>query len=652
MQVELCRDFRTDSNFVRYIRRTLAHKCVAMREKFPLHSLTSWVAASFAHRTTDRQIKKLQPFQFEVVRCGRRPTSACCRQSDPCSTIHHGNYGRRFKDDVRAGIISDLLHQMYRNQDNERLQQGCMEVLEDLLEISYPLAQEIISFVDEQPDDSSLVRLGFGILKNFSGARLFHSSYEDFYDDFPSVIIDCMNRQKSDPLIQEYGILCMKAFIEEQHQYGFLDVPSITRVFLQAMRNHANNSAVHVEACNALYYLNMDMIISVEWPPTTMLQAMNNQAHCANAQISICTLLHEILWEFVDIVSDDAEVFLRLVSGQEYQATLREYVQATLQAMQNHSNNEKVQNTALCCWNLNMNLDPNMMIESNTSLIIQGGGVELVSQAIRLIGISWSGISNLEHLFKSSGNARKIAIEGDTIPTLLEHLRRCEICWRNHFWGDKYQKQDVQGATICTFSALNHLFLENDGNAVSLRIASEGGITPIVDVTVMVINDVEFELKDDGILAHLAMFPSAEGMLPLHYASCWHHFSNAEPQRARKCDFESQRLGHITVVEHLLKVYPEAATIRDGSGRLPLHAAIEANAPLPVLKALLHVNPAAGQAVSLRRENGTVNFPPALLAAVSNCNLESIFILLCSNPTITKTQSTTTIKRKRKSAST
>jgi hypothetical protein len=201
---------------------------------------------------------------------------------------------------------------------------------------------------------------------------------------------------------------------------------------------------------------------------------------------------------------------------------------------------------------------------------------------------------------------------------------------KNHY--ADWPRTQVQ---IC--KVLNHLFLENTDNSVGPRIASEGGIEMIVGAIVMDASRPEplrlHELKDDDILAHLAMYASVNGMLPLHYAAAWHNAVNEE----------SPRNGQVEVVEHLLSVYPEAATVQDGSGMLPLHAAIEANAPLSVLEALLRVHPVAGEAVCRRHGDEMWNFPPVLMAAASDCHLESIFVLLRYVPTIVKRQGTISI---------
>ena len=130
-------------------------------------------------------------------------------------------------------------------------------------------------------------------------------------------------------------------------------------------------------------------------------------------------------------------------------------------------------------------------------------------------------------------------------------------------------------------------------------------------------------------------------MLPLHYVAAWRANSDEGPPTE----------GQVAMVEHILKAYPvAAATLRDGSGRLPLHAAILGNAPLSVLKALLRVNPAAGETVCRFGGDAMLNFPLALTAAASDCDLESIFVLLRHVLTITKRQRTTFVSnRKRKS---
>jgi hypothetical protein len=123
------------------------------------------------------------------------------------------------------------------------------------------------------------------------------------------------------------------------------------------------------------------------------------------------------------------------------------------------------------------------------------------------------------------------------------------------------------------YSALNHLFLENVDNIVSLQIARDHGIQPIVDVIIKSV-DPGFEhpnvLVGKNMLAHFAMLPSPNGWLPLHYAAAWYNDSGEETRKE----------GQAAVVDYLLNAYPEAMTIRDGNGCFPLHVAIAFNAPL------------------------------------------------------------------------
>lgn len=110
-----------------------------------------------------------------------------------------------------------------------------------------------------------------------------------------------------------------------------------------------------------------------------------------------------------------------------------------------------------------------MMQESTTfPHIIQGGGVELVIQAMQMIrqfnyahggGLLQSVTETLEHLFQGSIDARKTVIEGDAIPLLLNLLQNttAPLAIYNRCF---YQVK------ICTI--LNYLPLENSDSAVGL----------------------------------------------------------------------------------------------------------------------------------------------------------------------------------------
>ena len=66
---------------------------------------------------------------------------------------------------------------------------------------------------------------------------------------------------------------------------------------------------------------------------------------------------------------------------------------------------------------------------------------------------------------------------------------------------------------------------------MSLQIAREGGIEPVVDVIVKPVGPnvlCPFVLTDNNMLGHLAVFPSTNNMLPLHYAGTWRNLCGDE----------------------------------------------------------------------------------------------------------------------------
>jgi hypothetical protein len=129
-------------------------------------------------------------------------------------------------------------------------------------------------------------------------------------------------------------------------------------------------------------------------------------------------------------------------------------------------------------------------------------------------------------------------------------------------------------------------------------------------------------------------------MLPLHEAAGWKNTAGKAVTN------------QLAMTEHLLKVYPEAAYVRDSRDRLPLHLAIRAKAPLSMVQLLLDANQASGEA-NYRYKNEFLNFPPALIASASECDLDVVFTLLRFVPSIAKplgggeTSISTTTKRKR-----
>jgi hypothetical protein len=135
------------------------------------------------------------------------------------------------------------------------------------------------------------------------------------------------------------------------------------------------------------------------------------------------------------------------------------------------------------------------------------------------------------------------------------------ILQQNNGLEDVYRYKRPRKISWCgaVCATLNMLFVKNHDRAVSFQIANEGGIKLIVDEIGEYVKPVSLpltesinpfpghiELKAGDILAHLAIFPVDDGKLPLHYA-------------ADRGD-EAHKIGRMAVLEHLLKVYPEATS--------------------------------------------------------------------------------------------
>jgi hypothetical protein len=399
---------------------------------------------------------------------------------------------------------------------------------------------------------------------------------------------------------------------------------------------------VQVAACDALYWVEGAIVIEEEWPPFTILHALNNHIRCVDVQCHACRLVARLLEHDIrreEQAEASAEAAL-------CPAVVEPFIRATLQAMQNHPENLDIQSSAVSV----------LFDLTNKSAyvdhLIPGEGIELVARALSLEEGDFPAARILDRLFTRSAEARSIAIERDIFSILLERLQTTEI--REKTW------RDTNYTTICVFTTICNIlniFLSGDmGDILGQRIgATEGCTKAIVDVIIH--NHCRGHNWESGcgrILAHLATFASVDGMLPLHYAAAWHYTFDendlifAEQNNEYSLDEADFQVAQMEVIEHLLDVYPEAATVRDGRGRLPLHYAVEAKAPLSVLEALLRAGPATGEELCCQKDDVMLNFPPALMAAVSDCDLESIFVLLRSIPTIMKRQSPPFINLKRK----
>jgi hypothetical protein len=297
--------------------------------------------------------------------------------------------------------IPKLLSRMHSDLDNQKLQQRCKkvlsalnDVLDDVNERNYYVIGEVLSFVQERPEDPSAARFGFCLIKN---------EFMDYYDEFSSIVIDIMICHESDPVVQEYAMSCLKEYFGLFPEQG--RESRATRIFLQAMRTHPDNSHVQVATCDVLYFSD-EAIITEEWPPVTILQAMTNHPQCANVQAATFLVLKR-MFDF----DEDGKV-RTVLTGQDY-------VQPILRAMENHEDNASVQNSAL--WALQ-----EMTTESSTfTHIIQGRGVELTLRAMRnqYDRALDAAVIILERLFGSSVDSRRTAIASDAIPLLLDVLR-------------------------------------------------------------------------------------------------------------------------------------------------------------------------------------------------------------------------------------
>lgn len=101
--------------------------------------------------------------------------------------------------------------------------------------------------------------------------------------------------------------------------------------------------------------------------------------------------------------------------------------------------------------------------------------------------------------------------------------------------------------------------------------------------------------------------PTKSGKLPLHLAI--------------------EGKASLQVVNTLLDANVQAALVRDGQGKFPLQVAIEQKAKFELIRTLVEADPTTGKEVC--RSSG---LPPTLMAAAADCDLSSIFFLICNDP--------------------
>jgi hypothetical protein len=440
-------------------------------------------------------------------------------------------------DEVESSIGPDLLRRMHSDLDNEKLQERLTDILRDLDKHTKRVHSVIKYFVESHPEDASVARFGFELIRY--GDIEFDCA--DYYDQI-YFLVETMICHEKDPGVQEYAMHWMGDILRDGDEVDEIEETDALHACLQAMRNHPDISDVQQEACDILPSFKFQLIIRQEWPPATILQALNNHVHCAGVQVTACHCLCDLLeqgeTEIFEHGRDYFETILESPVGEDFFIAGRDYIEAILQAMRTHPTNEKVQGAALQVLG--------RMTDESASLnpIIKGGGVDLVVQAIKIVkgtACLWAGMI-LKALFACSTDARRNAIELGVIPILLNVMRHSKVS--KHDYVIRYETTISCCGAVC--ATLNELFLENLDRVVSIQIANEGGIKLIVDAIGKYATPLS--LPEDGeILAHLAMFLDDDGKLPLHYAA----------DRGK----ESHKTGRMAVLEHLLKVYPEAATV-------------------------------------------------------------------------------------------
>jgi len=115
--------------------------------------------------------------------------------------------------------------------------------------------------------------------------------------------------------------------------------------------------------------------------------------------------------------------------------------------------------------------------------------------------------------------------------------------------------------------------------------------------------------------ADQAFIKNSSGMLPLHVASCY------------------TRSDHKTkdVIQNLLSINPNGATVRDVWGRLPLHVALRNRAEYAVVKCLLDANKVAGFQHCLTGDVFRETLP-VYMAAYFDCDVNVTYLLLRGDP--------------------
>lgn len=193
--------------------------------------------------------------------------------------------------------------------------------------------------------------------------------------------------------------------------------------------------------------------------------------------------------------------------------------------------------------------------------------------------------------------------------------------------------------TICSFAKRRHLEYDS-GNDDQHRelLTSQHGTTTFLPL------HAALECgASSAVLTHILekgtnqlMQRNSLGMLPLHVAAA---------------NFRQETLS--VIISMLWKRYEQASSVRDNSGRLPLHLALQSRADCRLVECLLqspkkdedslpaHFDSSSGGMVSadtpLQQQSTTIlEEYPLLMATEYGCDLSTVYLLLREDPTVLK----------------
>ena len=128
---------------------------------------------------------------------------------------------------------------------------------------------------------------------------------------------------------------------------------------------------------------------------------------------------------------------------------------------------------------------------------------------------------------------------------------------------------------------------------------------------------------------------SGLGQFPLHLAvsNCRHNAEAAEETSSSSDGRTSIDRIVDLVLSGILKKFPEAASMRDVYGRLPLHSALMSRADTRVIENLLSANPSSGiEPCGVMRPIMFADALPIVMATEYDCDLGTVYALLRGDP--------------------